>query len=327
MRNFLTVPNVISDKVMERNEGTYMKPEQIRERMELFGLGTGKKESDYFLKDVCDVYEEMYYALIEKEDKINSLNDAIRYYKNMEENMKQMLSTMAELSEKTEENAKRSAELTAAKAKNKASAIVEEARNKAKEIVEQAKKQEEEITADTDAQLVDAKAELEKTRTEIETVKAQVRNYSARFYDFMEAQKAFFEEHRFDVETYAQGTEFQAAQEITVKAEDKEEEQLPTVALPEPELEVDVSETFLEPTAGMPADTPKEGAEAVSKTEPSKVAAETDQVRKLSGREESANEKFNAFLSGGGHAAAPVSDHTETLDEIIQSIKRSYDEA
>ena len=62
-----------------------MKPEQLRERMELFGFGKGKKESDLFLRDVCDEYENLYYSLVEKEDKVNALNDAVKYYKNMED--------------------------------------------------------------------------------------------------------------------------------------------------------------------------------------------------------------------------------------------------
>lgn len=226
-----------------------MKPEQVRERMELFGLGVGEKESDLFLRSVCDAYEDLYYQLVEKEDKVSTLNDAVKYYKNMENNMAQMLSTISEISEKTEHAAEKTAQLTIKEAESRADEILAEASEQAAQMIEDARGKAQDIIDQAEKDIADAKEERE-------AVKAESEAYALRFYELLEAQKAFFEEHRIDAD-------------VSVNRIRKI-----------PNASVHKEPTMEELQAKIP-----------------------EEIRSI-----------------------PISDHTETLDEIIQSIKKSYEE-
>lgn len=154
-----------------------MKPDQVRERMEQYGLGIGEGERDLFLKEVCNAYEDLFYSFVEKEDKVNALNDAVRYYKNMEDNMAQMLSTISEISEKTEKAAEKTAQLTVKEAEGKADGILADASQKAAQIIEDAKAEAKEIIDGAEDRIADAKKERD-------AVKEEIQAYSRKFFDF-----------------------------------------------------------------------------------------------------------------------------------------------
>ncbi len=280
-----------------------MKPEQVRERMELFGLAVGEKESDLFLKSVCDAYEELYYQLVEKEDKVSTLSDAVKYYKNMESNMAQMLSTISEISEKTEHAAEKTAQLMVKEAESRSDEILAKASEQAAQILEDAKVKAQEITEHAEEQISGSKEELKAIQAEFEA-------YALRFYDFMEKQKAFFEEHRIDVEKLRK----------TVPKEEQPSaaEVLSVQAAPQPVAPI-VIQTI---PAAVPA------APAAIACPPLSEDVSVNQIRKIpnvSVHKEPSMEEIQERIPEEIRNI-PISDHTETLDEIIQSIKKSYEE-
>lgn len=281
-----------------------MKPDQVRERMELFGLGVGTKESDVFLRDVCDAYEDLFYKLVEKEDKVSALNDAVRYYKNMEDNMAQMLSTISQISEKTENAAEKTAKLTIKEAEGKADSILADASREAAQILEDAKAQAQEILKNAENQTLESKEELK-------GIKAEFEAYAVRFYDFIETQKAFFEEHKIDVEA--------ARGHMGDGLENGSQTEERTAGI-QTQMIVPVQ---VEPAVSVVA----EGAAAiVHRGNPEEVTV--NQIRKIpnnAAHKEPTIEEIQSRIPEEIRNI-PISDHTETLDEIIQSIKKSYEE-
>lgn len=285
-----------------------MKPEQVRERMELFGLGIGEKESDLFLRSVCDAYEDLYYQLVEKEDKVSTLNDAVKYYKNMESNMAQMLSTISEISEKTEHAAEKTAQLTIKEAESRADEILAQASEQAAQMMEDARRKAQDIIDQAEKDIADAKEERE-------AVKAESEAYALRFYELLEAQKAFFEEHRIDVEKLR---EKEAVQE---QASSVSETQMQTGTVPPIVIQAipaaQAAITYPQPLAST----------AVEYQHPAEDVS-VNRIRKIpnaSVHKEPTMEELQAKIPEEIRSI-PISDHTETLDEIIQSIKKSYEE-
>lgn len=285
-----------------------MKPEQVRERMELFGFANSETERDSFLKEVCNDYEDLFYQLVEKEDKVNTLSDAVKYYKNMEENIKQMLSAVSEISEKTENAAQKAAQLTVKEAQNQADTILADASQQAADVLEEAKEQAQKIVENADVEIADAKKELEKIKQEFEA-------YGRRFYDFMEAQKAFFEEHKIDVET-PQVKEGFTSGILEIKEVSPAAPVAAHIAEPvQTNIQVPVEQPV--PTAA---------ASPVAERETADVTI--NQIKKIpnpAAAHQPTIEEIQANIPQDIRNI-PISDHTETLDEIIQSIKKSYEE-
>lgn len=358
-----------------------MKPDQIRERMELYGLGRGEREKDVFLREVCDAYEDLFYNLVEKEDKVNSLNDAVKYYKNMEDNMAQMLSTISQISEKTEKTAEKTAELTIREAEGKADMILADASQEAAQILEDAKAQAKEIVESADGKIEDSKKELEQ-------VKEEIKAYAQKFYEFLEMQKTFFEEHKIDIESLTIQTipsvpiipvSGQVSQILPVQvlpaAQPSMEspkvlqqqqgfvqpellqpepafvqpellQQEPAFVQPEPlqqksvvvqpEVSQPLSENIVKEVQDMPEVSPVL-AQQETTAKPEEPAAITNkkgledvtinQIRKIPNTSvhNPTIEEIEARIPENIRNI-PISDHTETLDEIIQSIKKSYEE-
>jgi cell division initiation protein len=288
-----------------------MEPDQVRERMELFGLGSGERESDLFLKDVCNSYEELFYQLIEKEDKVNTLNDAVKYYKNMEDNIKQMLSTISEISEKTENAASKSAELTMKEAEQKADMMLADASQKAAQILEEAKQQAQEIVDGADEQTKDAREELAQ-------IKGEFNAYAVRFYDFLEEQKAYFDEHKIDVEQARKEYSVPLREEAGMVQAGRETGAVPYAARENVPEQRSVS--FVEKkTADVAASQIRKIPNAYEKEiQPSAQPSPQE-------RPQPTIDEIQANIPE--HIRnIPISDHTETLDEIIRSIKKSYEE-
>ncbi len=284
-----------------------MKPEQLRERMELFGFGKGKKESDLFLRDVCDEYENLYYSLVEKEDKVNALNDAVKYYKNMEDNIKQMLSTISQISNKMEIAAAKSSELAMKEAESKANTILADASAEAGRILEEAKQEAKKIVDQ-------AELEVKETREESAQLKKKTEAYTSRFYEFLEAQKAFFEENLPDPDPLPVIQPVQL-QDIPLPVMPEE---MPAITI-EPEREPEETDTE---EKGQTLETAQE-VHRRRRTDDITV----NQIRKIPNLSAPAPSIEEIQAKIPEHVRKiPISDHTETLDEIIQSIKKSYEE-
>lgn len=359
-----------------------MKPDQVRERMEMYGLGRGEREKDIFLREVCDAYEDIFYKLVEKEDKVNALNDAVRYYKNMEDNIAQMLSTISEISEKTEKTAEKTAELTIKEAEGKAGMILADASQEAAQILEDAKAEAKEIVDGAEGRIEDSKKELEQ-------VKEEINAYAQKFYEFLEIQKSFFEEHKIDiaslsiqpVQTIQQPVQIlqrlpsqAVVQAMPIAAAIQppmqtvlpqpqpilSEQSLQSVSLPEQKKSLAVPS---EPTQSQPQPQqkaapviaePSESSQAMPEqpekevtpvlVQPQAVAVPEEQAAIVQGKgleDVTINQIRKIPNTSTQHHPTieeiearipesirniPISDHTETLDEIIQSIKKSYEE-
>lgn len=378
----------------KRVEVKWMKPDQVREHMESYGLGRGEREKDRFLREVCDAYEDLYYKLVEKEDKVNALNDAVKYYKNMEDNMAQMLSTISEISEKTEKTAEKAAELAIKEAEGKAGMILADASQEAAQILEDAKAQAKEIVDGAEGRIEDSKKELEQ-------VKQEITAYAQKFYEFLEMQKIFFEEHKIDVKALSfssivspispqvkamqpispiavtavsgQALPQQEVQNIATKIGQEAVLQQPVI-VPRQSIEVPKQETILQTvpqqeivqtevprqeavlqqmpvspeveSGDLQAESEQEKSEETAATtfvQPEETAIKEEpivihrkgledvtinQIRKIptsSTSREPTIEEIEARIPEN-IKNIPISDHTETLDEIIQSIKKSYEE-
>jgi len=296
-----------------------MKPEQVRERLEMFGLGLTQTESDVFLKSVCDDYEEIYYALIEKDDKISALNDAIRYYKNMEDTMKQMLAAISDITEKAESSAQKEARLTLDEAKNQADKILADASWEAERILEDAKREVQQMLDGAEADTASAKKEYKNIQ------KAAVQ-YAENFYLFLEEQKAFFEEHRIDRRSAKGSFEFRASKkqdsvEVTPETSKNSSfaemsEIQASVDIPDVQVPVDIPDVQMPvdiPDVQVPMDMPEIKIDmAAGAVVPEEIQHEVQkQVQHEMQRRTKAKPETD-----------PVLDHTETLDEIIRSINK-----
>lgn len=296
-----------------------MKPEQVRERLEMFGLGLTQAESDIFLKSVCDDYEELYYALIEKDDKISALNDAIRYYKNMEDTMKQMLTAISDITEKAESSAQKEARLALDEAKNQADKILADASWEAERILEDAKREVQQM-------LDSAEADVASAKKEYKNIQKAATQYAENFYLFLEEQKAFFEEHRIDRRPAkgsfeSRASKSQASVEVTPETSkdsgfaEMSEIQVP-VDIPDVQMPVDVPDVQVPvdiPDVQVPVDMPEIKIDmAVGAAVPEEIQHE---VQKQVQHEMQRRTKAKTEVE-------PVLDHTETLDEIIRSINK-----
>lgn len=350
-----------------------MKPDQVRERMESYGLGRGEREKDRFLREVCDAYEDLYYKLVEKEDKVNALNDAVKYYKNMEDNMAQMLSTISEISEKTEKTAEKAAELAVKEAEGKAGMILADASQEAAQILEDAKAQAKEIVDGAEGRIEDSKKELEQ-------VKQEITGYAQKFYEFLEMQKIFFEEHKIDVkevsfQTAALQEKIVVPQEIAFQQQTavpqqtiafqqptvvpRQEAVLPQQAVlaqqtvPRQEIQIGQAAVLQNMVASQVAESADlQAAESEQKKleettattfvqpEETEIKEEPIVIHRKGLEDVTINQIRKIPTSSTPHPTIeeiearipenikniPISDHTETLDEIIQSIKKSYEE-
>lgn len=104
-------------------------PIEIQSRTFKSGLGYDKKEVDQFIKEILTNYEAMYRENMELNDKLNTLNEGIQYYKTIEKTLQKALVLAQKTAEDTKESAVKKAKLIEKEAENKAQAILADAKN------------------------------------------------------------------------------------------------------------------------------------------------------------------------------------------------------
>lgn len=90
------------------------------------GIGYDKKDVDGFLSELLRNYETMYKENMELNDKINTLNEGINYYKSIEKTLQKALILAEQAAEDTKEAARKQAKAIEDEANGKASLIISE---------------------------------------------------------------------------------------------------------------------------------------------------------------------------------------------------------
>ena len=86
-------------------------PIEIQSRTFKSGLGYDKKEVDQFIKEILAGYESMYRENMELNDKLNTLNEGIQYYKSIEKTLQKALVLAQKTAEDTQAAAQKKAKL------------------------------------------------------------------------------------------------------------------------------------------------------------------------------------------------------------------------
>ncbi|GKX28792.1 DivIVA domain-containing protein [Vallitalea longa] len=92
-------------------------------------FGFSQVEVRNTINEILSDYEKIYKENIELKDKVNLLNEGIKYYKTIEETLQSTLLLAEKTAEETKSNAHKRAEIIEKEAEVKAQTIVEDARN------------------------------------------------------------------------------------------------------------------------------------------------------------------------------------------------------
>lgn len=95
-------------------------------------------EVDDFLEQIVEVYERIFKENITLKEKINSLNEKIEHYSNMESTLQNTLVLAQTAAEQAKENSRRESEMILKSAKDKAEEMTREAQTKASSIIAEA---------------------------------------------------------------------------------------------------------------------------------------------------------------------------------------------
>ncbi|SHO45864.1 DivIVA domain-containing protein [Anaerocolumna xylanovorans] len=90
------------------------------------GIGYDKRDVDNYLLELQKNYETMYKENMELNDKINTLNEGINYYKSIEKTLQRALLLAEQAAEDTKEAARKQAKAIEDEANGKASLIISE---------------------------------------------------------------------------------------------------------------------------------------------------------------------------------------------------------
>lgn len=104
-------------------------PIEIQNKTFKNGLGYEKKDVDQFMYDILDSFETIYKENVELNDKINVLNEGLRYYKSIEKTLQRALTLAEKTAENTRQSAQKEAERLEKEAVMKAEMILSEAHN------------------------------------------------------------------------------------------------------------------------------------------------------------------------------------------------------
>lgn len=104
-------------------------PIEIQNKTFKNGLGYEKKDVDQFMYDILDSFETIYKENVELNDKINVLNEGLRYYKSIEKTLQRALTLAEKTAENTRQSAQKEAERLEKEAIMKAEMILSEAHN------------------------------------------------------------------------------------------------------------------------------------------------------------------------------------------------------
>jgi len=101
-------------------------PVEMQSKTFKTGIGYDKKDVDNFLSELQKSYETMYKENMELNDKINTLNEGINYYKSIEKTLQKALILAEQAAEDTKNAAKKQAKAIEDEANGKASLIISE---------------------------------------------------------------------------------------------------------------------------------------------------------------------------------------------------------
>ncbi len=101
-------------------------PVEMQSKTFKTGIGYDKKDVDNFLSELQKSYETMYKENMELNDKINTLNEGINYYKSIEKTLQKALLLAEQAAEDTKDAAKKQAKAIEDEANGKASLIISE---------------------------------------------------------------------------------------------------------------------------------------------------------------------------------------------------------
>lgn len=93
------------------------------------GIGYDKRDVDHFVDQLLAEYENLYKENMELNDKINTLNEGISYYKSIEKTLQKALVLAEKTAEETKEAAQKQAKIIEAEARTKAQLILADANN------------------------------------------------------------------------------------------------------------------------------------------------------------------------------------------------------
>ncbi len=101
-------------------------PVELQSKSFKSGIGYDKKDVDNFVSELQKNYETMYKENMELNDKINTLNEGINYYKSIEKTLQKALLLAEQAAEDTKEAARKQAKAIEEEASGKASLIISE---------------------------------------------------------------------------------------------------------------------------------------------------------------------------------------------------------
>jgi cell division initiation protein len=112
-------------------------PIELQSKSFKTGIGYDKKDVDHFIGSLLLDYETLYKENMELNDKINTLNEGINYYKTIEKTLQKALVLAEQTAEDTKETARKQAKVMEEEAIIKARYIVSEAENESQRLRQQ----------------------------------------------------------------------------------------------------------------------------------------------------------------------------------------------
>lgn len=165
--------------------------------------GYSKKETDDFLEEILQGYEELYKENRELKDKMASLSEGIQYYKQMETTLQKALVLAEKTSTETQEAAKSKADAMTSEAQTKADALTREAQTRADAIIEKAETEAESLRKEAKAYADIAKSkanqQLEETRNHVRKLVQSYENYRLQFKKLAESQIEMLESDNYSI--------------------------------------------------------------------------------------------------------------------------------
>lgn len=112
-------------------------PIELQSKTFKSGIGYDKRDVDHFISEVLIGYETLYKENVELNDKINTLNEGLSYYKSIEKTLQKALVLAEQTAEETKEAARKQAKAIESEAHAKAQLIIADANNELNRLQQQ----------------------------------------------------------------------------------------------------------------------------------------------------------------------------------------------
>lgn len=276
-------------------------PVEIQGKTFKSGIGYEKRDVEAFFREVLSGYEFLYKENLELKDKVNTLNEGIQYYKKMENALQNALV----LAEKTSEE-------TRVVAQKHANTIEKEARIQAQEMVSNAKRELDRIYAQT-TQLIQ-----------------EYSRYKIQYKQLAATQLELLNSDNFNIETVQKEIVIPEVVSYSKKEERKNQEE---INLPKMDFSSEVlsmEQEQIKKTEEVneilkhTQDTVKKRKRSEKKENIPKQIIPFEREKEKEQEQEEIQEGAVKIKIPEDAPRTPVSDRTETLDEIIKSIQRSF---